>query len=87
MFHTKFVEKIDTHFKFNIPRSRKNAPNALYEKGCKAQQATDDNTVHSHCMLDKATDTCTLYAIFTAFTLQQWLHKRASALRYTYTAC
>jgi len=38
------------------------------------------------CWTTKATDTCTLYVIFTAFTLQQWLYERASELRYTYTA-
>jgi len=52
MFYTKFVEKIDTHFKFNTPPSPTNAGYALYEKGCRAQQATDDNMVHLHCMLD-----------------------------------
>jgi len=52
IFHTEFVQKIDTHFKFNIPPSPKNAPYAVYEKGCRVQQATDDNMVHVHCMLD-----------------------------------
>jgi len=39
------------------------------------------------CWITKATDTHLEYAIFIAFPLQQWLHERASMLRYTYTAC
>jgi hypothetical protein len=50
MLHTKFLEKIETHFKYNIPP--KNAGYALCEKGCRAQQDTDDNMVHAHGMLD-----------------------------------
>ena len=39
------------------------------------------------CWITKATDTHTEYAIVIAFPLQQWLHERASMLRYTYIAC
>ena len=35
----------------------------------------------------KATNTHSQYVVLIAFPLQQWLHKRASALRYTYMAC
>ena len=35
----------------------------------------------------KATNTYSQYVIFIAFPLQQWLHERASALRYTYMDC
>ena len=35
----------------------------------------------------KSTNTHSEYAILTAFALQQWLHKLASVLRYTYIAC
>jgi len=35
----------------------------------------------------KATDTHSEHVILTAFPLQQWLHERASLLRYTYIAC
>jgi len=35
----------------------------------------------------KATDTHSEHAILIAFSLQQWLHERASMLRYTYIAC
>jgi len=39
------------------------------------------------CWLPKATNTHTEYLIRIAFPLQQWLHKRASLLRYIYIAC
>jgi hypothetical protein len=35
----------------------------------------------------KGTDTYSEYVIIIAFPLQQWLHDRASVLRYTYIAC
>jgi hypothetical protein len=46
-----------------------------------AGNATDDNTAHEHSMLD--TNTHTEYVILIDFPLQQWLHERASMLRYT----
>jgi hypothetical protein len=54
-----------------------------------AGQATDDNMAHAHCMLDIKgyKHTLTEYVILIAFPLQQWLHDRASLLRYTYIAC
>jgi len=33
----------------------------------------------------KATNTHSQYVIFISFPMQQWLHERASMLRYTYT--
>jgi len=42
-------------------------------------QATDDSIiwrVHLACWLTKATDTLSEYVIITAFSHQQWLHKR-----------
>ena len=36
------------------------------------------------CWIPKATDIHTEYAILIAFPTQQWLHERASLLRYTY---
>jgi len=35
------------------------------------------------CWINKATNTHSQYVTLTAFTLQQWLHKRASMLRNT----
>jgi len=39
------------------------------------------------CWIPKATDTHLEYVILIVFQLQQWLHERASMLRYTYIAC
>ena len=37
--------------------------------------------------ITKATNTHSEYVVLIAFPLQQWLHDRASLLRYTCTAC
>ena len=37
------------------------------------------------CWITMATDTPSEYVILTAFARQQWLHERASLLRYAYT--
>ena len=56
-------------------------------KYCRAEQATDDNTAHAHCMLDIKGYRHTLTICNTyCFPLQQWLYERASMLRYTYVA-
>ena len=39
------------------------------------------------CWITKATNTHSEYVILIPFPLQQWLHERASMLRYTYIAC
>jgi len=39
------------------------------------------------CWIPKATDAHPEYVIIIAFTLQQWLQKRISLLRYTYIDC
>jgi hypothetical protein len=38
------------------------------------------------CWIPKATNTQTEYVILIAFPMQQWLHERASVLRYTHIA-
>ena len=60
------------------------------EKFGKAVQATDENIARLMsiaCWMAKATDTHLECVIIIAFPLQQWLHERASVLRYTYIAC
>jgi hypothetical protein len=39
------------------------------------------------CWITKATNEHSQYETLIAFPLQQWLHERASMLRYTYIAC
>ena len=43
--------------------------------------------MHFARWIPKATNTHSEYLILIAFPLQQWLHERASMLRYTYSAC
>jgi len=43
--------------------------------------------MHIACWIHKATDTHSEYVILSPFRLQQLLHKRTSALRYTYIVC
>jgi len=55
-----------------------------------AGQATHDNTtrcIRITCWIATATDTHSEYVIYFAFPLWQWLHERASILRYTCIAC
>jgi hypothetical protein len=49
---------------------------------CWMLKATYKQThIHTHTHTHKE------YAIFLAFPLQQWLHKRTSMVRYTYISC
>jgi hypothetical protein len=86
----KKKENIKTHFMF---RSSLYTTVPFMEKGGKiwySQMATDDNIIQGTrfaCWVTKATDTHPEYAILNTFPLQQWLHERASTLRYTYIAC
>jgi hypothetical protein len=43
--------------------------------------------MHIACWIPKAANTYTGYVTIIAFPLQQWLHERAPALRYTHIAC
>ena len=61
------------------------------KKYSKAGQIADDNLAHALCMLGNYgytyKHTHPEYVILIAFPWQQWLHKRASVLRYAYLAC
>jgi len=89
MFPAEVVEKLEIHIlcseTFFFRKSCRLWDNV--EKYGRPGQATDDNTAHVHCMLDTATNTHTSCVILNAFPLQQWLHERASMLRYTYIMC
>jgi len=59
------------------------------EKYGRARQATDDDIIwrmRIACWIPKATDKHSEYVILIALPQQQWLHERASMLRYTYIA-
>jgi len=90
MFQTKVVEKIKTHILCAV---------IFFSENCAVYEITWENMVkrgRPHmtiwrmriaCWITKATNTHSQYVIFIAFPLQQWLHERASMLRYTYMAC
>jgi len=53
IFLTNFVEKIKTLISYSIFFPRKSfCLRDNVEKYCRAEQATDDDIVHAHCMLD-----------------------------------
>jgi hypothetical protein len=62
----------------------------MWKKYGRGAQATADSTIRRMriaCWITKATNTHSGYAILIAFPQQQWLHERASMIRYTYIAC
>jgi hypothetical protein len=56
---------------------------------CRAGQVTDKYTAHAHFIMETKGYKCTHsgFAILIVFPQQQWLHERASVLRYTFIAC
>ena len=88
MFQIKVVEKIKTHFVFNTPLPPENR--AVYEIMWKNGGGRPQVTawfMRITRWIPRATNTHSKYVILIAFPLQQWLHERASMLRYTYSAC
>jgi hypothetical protein len=58
------------------------------ERYRRVRQATDDNMVHAHCMLDTySTNTHSEYITLIDFPQQQCLHERDSVLRHTHIVC
>ena len=60
------------------------------EKYGTARLTTDDIKIRRMffaCWINKATDTHPKYVTLIAYPQQQWLHKRASFLHYTYIVC
>jgi hypothetical protein len=90
MFQTNIVQNIKTNILRSVAAFRNSC--RLWdnvEKYCRAEQTTDENMAHAHCVLDTQGYRHTLRScvILTAFSHQQWLPERASILRYTYIAC
>ena len=56
----------------------------MWKKYCRARQATGHMRIA--CWIPTATNKHSEYITLIAFQLQQWLHKRASLLLYTYIA-
>jgi len=80
MFHTKFEDRIKTHFLCSI---------ILGNLG-QIRQAKDDNIlsrIHIACWILQATNTHSEYVIMFAFPLLKLLYKHSSILRYALFAC
>jgi len=88
MFQTKAVEELRTHFMLSNFFPRKSCS---YEIMWKNVVVTDRTRItiwrmSIACCIHKVTNTHSEQAIFITFPQQQWLHKRASILCYTYLA-
>jgi len=84
VIQTKFLEKINTtHFIFNnfFPRKYE----IIKKKYSTPGEATDDNMMRAR-WLRQPTQTLGICYIY-CLPLQQWLHERATPLRYMYIAC
>jgi len=92
MFLTKVVEKIKTHILISVTFF-------FFRKSCDVCEIMCKNIVergrpqmttlgmHIAYWIPKATNTHSEFVTLIAFPLQQWLHERASTLRYMYIAC
>jgi hypothetical protein len=88
-FQTKFVEKITKQISCSITLLAESR--AVYEIMWKniAERGRPQMTVWRMwiaCWMPRATNTHSEYVILIPFSLQQWLHERASILRHAYTA-
>jgi hypothetical protein len=87
-FQTKVVEKIIAYILCSFFSENSAAYKTIWKSN--VQPDRPQMTIwrmRIACWKPKATNTHTEYVILIAFPLQQWLHKRASMLRYTYIEC
>jgi hypothetical protein len=83
------IESQNTHFMLNNIFFENNAVYEIMWKNI-VEEGRRQMTIRRMRIarwIPKATNTHLDYAILIAFPLQQWLHKRASTLRYTYISC
>ena len=89
MFRTKVAQEIKTHILCSVSffLSKNHAFNEVKWKNVvqPARPQMKIWRIHISRWVPKATNT--QYVLLIAFPLQQWLHERASMLRYTYAAC
>jgi len=83
MFQIKVVEEIEKKFVFNLFFLNSEMWKNIVQWG---RPQTTTWRMRIACCITNATITGSQYAIFTALPLQQWLHERASLLRYMYIA-
>ena len=87
MFRTKVVEKIKTHILCSIaffpPENRPVYEIMLKNTEERGRPRITIWRMRISCWIPEVTDTHSEYVTFIAFPLQQWLHERASMLRYS----
>jgi len=89
MFHTELMEKIKTGTLYSINYPGQSCRLTDMWKNM-VEQCRPQITIWRMrivCWITKATGIHSEYGIPIAFLLQQWLHKRDSMLRHTYTVC
>jgi len=88
MFQKKIVEKIETTVLCSVTFFQKIV---LFVRWKNIVEPDRPQMIiwcmHIACWIPKATNTYSEYVKLITFPLQQWLHERASLLRYTYIAC
>jgi hypothetical protein len=89
MFQTKAVQKLKTHILCSVTFFENRAVCEIMLKNIVERGRTQMAIwrMRIACWIPKATNTHSEYVILIAFPLQQWLHERASVLRYTYIGC
>ena len=90
MFQTKIVAKIETHILYSKTLfffENRDLYVIMWKNAVEPDrpQMTIWRT-HIACCVPKARDTHSEYVILFGYPQQQWLHERASLLRYTYIA-
>ena len=89
MFWRKVVENIKTHILYSIIVFENHVAYEIMWKNT-VELGRPQMTIwcmHISCWIPKATNRHSEYIILIAFPLQQWLHKSASVLCYTYIVC
>jgi hypothetical protein len=87
ILQTNLGEKLETHILYSVTFFRKSCRlGDNIEKFCRGGRPQIWR-MRIACWIPKATNAHTGCVILIAFPLQQWLHERASMLRYKYIAC
>ena len=88
MFQTKGVDKIKTCILCSITFFKNSTIYEIMWKNIVELDRPQMTVWHMciACWIPKTANTHSEYVVLTAFPLQQWLHERASMLRYTYIA-
>ena len=89
IYQTKVVEKTKMHFMINTSFPENRAVDGIMWNNIVEPNRPQTTVWRMRIAfwITKATNTHSQYVILIAVPLQQWLHERASVLRYTYIVC